>query len=69
MSPWVYAEETGYNIPTFADNVYLQHSDRKLAVFWGHGEESWHIDNENDVEKYIDMMGDTTSKFYIIPAK
>jgi len=67
LSPWVYAEETGYNIPTFADNVYLQHSDRKLAMFWGHGEETWHIDNEDDVEKYIDMMGDTTSKFYIIP--
>ena len=67
LSPDVYTDETGYTLPVLQNNTYTQHSGGELAMFWGHGAEIWYIDRENDVEKFIEMFGDTTSKFYIIP--
>ena len=69
LSPDVYTDEMGYTLPVFQNNTYIQHNSEKLAMFWGHGEEIWYIDKEDDVEKFKDMLGDTTSEFYIIPTE
>lgn len=61
--------DVGYTQPQLRNNVYAQYSGGKFASFVSHGWETWYIDDKDVVEKTADLLGDTTSKFYIIPTE
>ena len=61
--------DVGYTKPQIQNNIYAQYSDGKFASFLYHGWETWYIDDEDVVQKTADLLGDTTSKFYVIPTK
>lgn len=61
-------EGAGYTWPQFGNNIYVQYSGRKFGDFLIQNEgESWTIDDPELLTKAAEWLGDTTSKFYIIP--
>ncbi|MBE6962528.1 MAG: hypothetical protein E7445_08775 [Ruminococcaceae bacterium] len=61
--------DVGYTKPQIQDNIYAQYSGGKFASFLYHGWETWYINDEDVVQKTADLLGDTSSKFYVIPTE
>lgn len=61
--------DVGYTQPQFQNNVYAQYNGGKFVSFISHDWETWYINDEDVVKKAADLLGDTTSKFYIIPTE
>ena len=61
-----YETDQGYTKPQLKNNIYAQYDGGQFAIFVFHGE-TWNINDEDVVQKTEDLLGDTTSKFYIIP--
>ncbi len=49
--------------PDYGNNVYVQHPGRLFAAF----SDVWYIDDPDLKEKAAELLGDTTSTFYILP--
>ena len=62
-------EDAGYTRPRFGNNIYVQYAGRNFGDFLYQGGEAWAMDDPKLLIKAADLLGDTTSKFYIIPAK
>lgn len=62
-----YETDQGYTKPQLKNNIYAQYDGGQFATFVFHGFETWNINDEDVVQKTADLLGDTTSKFYIIP--
>ena len=62
-------EELGYSRPQFRENTYAQYSGRNFGDFIYQGGQTWSIDDPKLLIKAAELLGDTTSKFYIIPTK
>ncbi len=56
-----------YTKPQMQNNIYAQYSDRDFALYLYHSAETWAMDDPELLTKAADLLGDTTSKFYIIP--
>ena len=56
-----------YTKPQLRNNLYAQYSGRAFSVYLYHSGETWTMDNPELLTKAADLLGDTTSKFYIIP--
>ena len=61
--------DVGYTQPQLRNNIYAQYSGGQLATFVFHSFETWNINDDDVVKKTADLLGDTTSKFYIIPTE
>lgn len=62
-----YETDVEYTKARLQNNIYAQYSGGKFASFVSHGFEAWYIDDEDIVQKTAGLLGDATSKFYIIP--
>ena len=62
-------EDAGYTRPRFGNNIYVQYAGRNFGDFLLQYSEVWAMDDPELVTKATELLGDTTSKFYIIPAK
>ena len=60
-------EGAGYTRPQFGNNTYVQYEDRNFGDFLMQGSEAWAMDDPELLTKVADLLGDSTSKFYIIP--
>ena len=58
-----------YTKPLFKNNIYAQYEDKSFGLFLYHSGETWAMDDPELLPKTADLLGDATSKFYIIPAK
>ena len=56
-----------YTKPQMQNNIYAQYSDRDFALYLYHSAETWAMDDPELLTKAAELLGDTTSKFYIIP--
>ena len=56
-----------YTKPQLRNNLYAQYSGRDFALYLYHSAETWAMDAPELLTKAADLLGDTTSKFYIIP--
>ena len=61
-----YAE---YAKPQLRNNTYVQYDGRIFGAFLYHGPEMWAMDDPQLLTKAGNSLGDTTSKFYIIPTQ
>ena len=62
-------EDAGYTRPQLQNNTYVQYTGRNFGDFLMQGSETWVMDDPELVTKATELLGDITSKFYIIPAK
>ena len=62
-------EDAGYTSPQLQNNTYVQYTGRNFGDFLMQGSEAWAMDDPKLLIKAAELLGDTTSKFYIIPAK
>ncbi len=62
-------EDVGYTRPQFGNNTYVQYEGRNFGDFLMQGGETWEMDDPKLVKKAAERLGDTTSKFHIIPSK
>ena len=62
-------EGAGFTRSQFRDNTYVQYSGRNFGNFIYQSGQNWSMDNSELLSKAADLLGDTTSKFYIIPAE
>ena len=62
-------EEAGYTRPRLGNNIYAQYAGRNFGDFLMEGSETWAMDDPELLTKAADLLGDTTSKFYTIPAQ
>ena len=62
-------EDAGYTRPQLQNNTYVQYTGRNFGDFLMQGSEAWAMDDPKLLIKAAELLGDTTSKFYIIPAK
>lgn len=60
-------EEAGYTRPQLQNNTYVQYAGRNFGDFLMQGSETWAMDDPELLTKASGLLGDTTSKFYIIP--
>ncbi len=60
--------EDGYDRPVFRNNTYVQYADRDFAYYMYQGEngEHWQVDAPDLLTKAAELLGDTTSEFYVI---
>jgi len=56
-----------YTKPQLLNNLYAQYSGRAFSVYLYHSGETWSIDDPELQTKATELLGDTTSRFYIIP--
>ena len=59
-------EEAGYTRPQFQNNTYIQYTGRNFGDFLMQGSEAWAMDDPELLKKAADLLGDTTSKFYVV---
>ena len=64
-----YETDQGYTKPQLKNNIYAQYDGGQFATFVFHGFETWNINDDDVAKKTADLLGDTTSKFYIIPTE
>ncbi len=59
--------DDGNTIPQIRNNVYVQHSGRNFGYFnmW-RPDHFWSIDDPELITKAAELLGDTTSEFYVI---
>lgn len=60
-----YDEYAQYTKPQMQNNIYAQYSDRDFGVFDYHSAETWAMDDPELLMKAAELLGDTTSEFYI----
>ena len=60
-------EDAGYTRPQFGNNTYVQYEGRNFGDFLYQGGITWTMDDPKLLTKAAELLGDTTSKFYIIP--
>ena len=56
-----------YTKPQLRNNLYAQYSGRDFALYLYHSGETWAMDDPELQTKATELLGDTTSRFYIIP--
>ena len=66
LNVWYYTED-GNTVPQIRNNTYVQHSDRLFGYFSMYGDRHVYMNDPNLLTKAAEMIGDTTSEFYIIP--
>lgn len=64
-----YETDQGYTKPQLKNNIYAQYDGGQFATFVFHGFETWNINDDDVAKKTAELLGDTTSKFYIIPTE
>ncbi|MBQ2782022.1 MAG: hypothetical protein IJE94_02355 [Oscillospiraceae bacterium] len=62
-------EDAGYTRPQFGNNTYVQYAGRNFGDFLMQGGETWAMDDPQLLGKAANLLGDTTSQFYIIPTE
>lgn len=62
-------EGAGYTRPQFGNNTYVQYEGRNFGGFLNHPGETWSMDDPELLTKAAELLGDATSKFYVIPAE
>jgi len=65
LNVWFYPED-GNTVPTIRNNTYVQYADRLFGYFSMCEERNVYIDDPELLIKVAEMIGDTTSKFYVI---
>jgi len=63
---WFY-EDQGNTIPQVGNNTYVQHADRKFGYFSMWESRDWYMNDPELLSKAAELLGDTTSQYYIIP--
>jgi len=58
-----------YTKPQLRNNLYAQYSGRDFALYLYHSGETWAMDDPELLTKAANLLGDTTSAFYIIPTE
>ena len=58
-----------YTKPQLRNNLYAQYSGRAFSVYLYHSGEIWTMDDPELLMKAANLLGDTTSAFYIIPTE
>ncbi len=59
-------EEAGYTRPQFQNNTYIQYAGRNFGDFIMQGSETWAMDDPELLTKAAELLGDTTSEFYVV---
>ena len=62
-------EDAGYTRPQFGNNAYVQYTGRNFGDYLMQGSKAWAMDDPELLAKAAELLGDTTSEFYIIPTK
>jgi len=62
-------EDAGYTRPQFGNNIYAQYAGRNFGDFLMQGGATWAINDPQLLGKAANLLGDTTSQFYIIPTE
>ena len=62
-------EDAGYTRPQLQNNIYVQYAGRNFGDFLMQGSEAWAMDNPEFLTKAAELLGDTTSRFYVIPTE
>jgi len=62
-------ESAGYTRPKFGNNIYVQYAGRNFGDFLYQVGETWAMDDPQLLGKAANLLGDTTSQFYIIPTE
>ena len=62
---WFY-EDLGNTIPQIRSNTYIQYADRKFGYFSMYEERDWYMNAPDLLTKAAELLGDTTSEFYVI---
>ncbi|MBQ7983524.1 MAG: hypothetical protein IJ302_08135, partial [Clostridia bacterium] len=65
LNVWFY-EDQGNTVPQIRSNTYVQYADRKFGYFTMYDEWDWYMNDPNLRIKAAELLGDTTSEFYII---
>ena len=65
LNVWFY-EDQGNTIPQIRNNTYVQYADRKFGYFSMCEDRNVYMDDPELLIKAAEMIGDTTSKFYVI---
>ena len=65
LNIWFY-ENQDNTIPQIRSNIYVQHADRKFGYFSMWEERDWYMNDQELIAKAAELLGDTTSEFYII---
>jgi len=58
-----------YTKPQLRNNLYAQYSGRDFAVYLYHSGETWSMEDPELLTKAANLLGDTTSRFYVIPTE
>ena len=62
-------EDAGYTRPQLQNNTYVQYAGRNFGDFIMQGSETWAMDDPKLLKKAEELLGDTTSRFYVIPTE
>ncbi len=65
LNVWYYTED-GDTVPQIRNNTYVQYADRKFGYFSMYEERDWYMNDPNLLTKAAELLGDTTSEFYVI---
>lgn len=65
LNIWYYTEE-GNTVPQIRNNTYVQYADRKFGYFPMCEDRNVYMNDPELLTKVAEMIGDTTSEFYII---
>ncbi len=65
LNVWFYTDD-GDTVPVIRNNTYVQYADRKFGYFSMCEERNVYMDDPELLIKAAEMIGDTTSKFYVI---